>query len=66
MKLMIKLVNDDCLNYLSNVKDNSIDMILCDLPYGTTSAPWDNKLDLSLLFKHYDRLKKKEISSVLN
>lgn len=53
---MIKLVNDDCLNYLSNVKDNSIDMILCDLPYGTTSAKWDNKLDLPLLFKHYDRI----------
>lgn len=33
---MIKLVNDDCLNYLANVKDHSIDMILCDLPYGTT------------------------------
>lgn len=53
---MIKLVNDDCLNYLANVKDHSIDMILCDLPYGTTDAKWDNKLDLSLLFKHYDRI----------
>ena len=56
MKLVIKLVNDDCLNYLANVKDHSIDMILCDLPYGTTDAKWDNKLDLSLLFKHYDRI----------
>lgn len=53
---MIKLVNDDCLNYLANVKDHSVDMILCDLPYGTTVAKWDNKLDLSLLFKHYDRI----------
>lgn len=53
---MIKLVNDDCLNDLSNIKDHSIDMVLCDLPYGTTSAKWDNKIDLSLLFKHYDRI----------
>ena len=53
---MIKLINDDCLNYLTNIKDHSIDMILCDLPYGTTDAKWDNKIDLSLLFKHYDRI----------
>ena len=53
---MIKLVNDDCLNYLPNIKDRSIDMILCDLPYGTTDAKWDNKIDTSLLFKHYDRI----------
>ena len=33
---MIKLLNGDCLEVMKNIKDKSIDMILCDLPYGTT------------------------------
>lgn len=37
----IKLINGDCLEEMKQIKDKSIDMILCDLPYGTTACKWD-------------------------
>lgn len=38
--------------------DNSIDMVLCDLPYGTTQNPWDKPIDMQELWKQYRRLLK--------
>ena len=38
---MIKLLQGDCLELMKNIPDKSIDMILCDLPYGTTACKWD-------------------------
>lgn len=35
------IYNEDCLTGMSNISDKSIDMILCDLPYGTTQCKWD-------------------------
>ena len=34
----VKLLNDDCLKAMKNIPDKSIDMILCDLPYGPTAC----------------------------
>lgn len=53
---MKKLYHDDCLNVLPTLKDNSIDMILCDLPYGQTRHKWDVQLDLEKLWKEYKRI----------
>ena len=53
---MTKLYNGDCLDLLPSIPDESIDMILCDLPYGTTRAPWDNVIDPVLLWKQYRRI----------
>ena len=36
----MKLINGDCLEEMKNIPDKSIDMILCDLPYGTTECKW--------------------------
>jgi len=38
------------------IKDKSIDLILCDLPYGTTETNWDNKINLNELWLHYERI----------
>lgn len=46
----------DCLEIMSEIPDKSIDMILCDLPYGTTNLEWDKPIDLALLWKHYNRI----------
>lgn len=35
------LHNDDCLEVMKQIQDNSIDCIICDLPYGTTACKWD-------------------------
>ena len=37
-----QLYNDDCLKRLKLLPEHSIDLVVCDLPYGTTSAYWDN------------------------
>lgn len=53
---MIKLINDDCLNAMKDIPDNSIDMILCDLPYGTTACRWDTIIPFEFLWKEYKRI----------
>ena len=46
----------DCLNLMEGIKDASIDMILCDLPYGTTRNKWDSVIPLDQLWDHYQRI----------
>ena len=37
----IKIIQGDCLEKMKEIEDKSVDMILCDLPYGTTACKWD-------------------------
>ncbi len=46
----------DCLELLPKVQDRSVDMVLCDLPYGTTSCKWDKKIDIVRLWEQYLRV----------
>lgn len=41
---------------MKNIPDKSIDMILCDLPYGTTKCKWDSIIPFEQLWKHYKRI----------
>ena len=41
VKDKVQLYKGDCLEIMKDIKDKSIDMILCDLPYGTTDCKWD-------------------------
>ena len=50
------LYKGDCLKLMNNIKDKSIDLILCDLPFGTTAHKWDSVLPYDLLWKSYDRI----------
>jgi site-specific DNA-methyltransferase (adenine-specific) len=52
----ITLINNDCLIAMKDIPDGSIDMILCDLPYGTTQNKWDSAIPLTELWKQYKRL----------
>lgn len=54
----VKLMQGDCLQLMKDIPDKSIDMILCDPPYGTTKNAWDKKLDLDRLFTEYNRISK--------
>ena len=63
--MRIRLFNDDCFEAFKQLKDSSIDMVLCDLPYGVTSCKWDSVLDLSRLWEEYDRLCKPNAAIVL-
>lgn len=52
----IQLYNGDCLEIMKNISNKSIDMILCDLPYGQTWQKWDNIIDFNELWKQYKRI----------
>ena len=61
----IKLFHGDCLEIMKDIPDNSVDMILCDLPYGTTRNKWDTVIPLDLLWKQYERIVKDNGAIVL-
>ena len=51
----IDLRQGDCLEVMKDIPDRSMDMILCDLPYGTTSCKWDTVIPFEPLWKEYKR-----------
>lgn len=51
-----KVFCGDCLELMQEIDDKSIDMILCDLPYGTTACKWDVVIPFDLLWKQYERI----------
>ena len=60
-----KIYNEDCLEGMKRIPDGSVDMILCDLPYGTTRNKWDSVIDLDLLWEQYNRIIKDNGAIVL-
>lgn len=58
--MKITLQHGDCLELMKEIPDGSIDLILCDLPYGTTKNKWDCVLPLDKLWEQYDRIIKKD------
>ena len=61
----IKLFNGDCLEVMKEIPDKSVDMILCDLPYGTTQNKWDSIINLDKLWEQYERIIKDNGAIVL-
>ena len=59
------LVLGDCLEVMKYIPDNSIDMILCDLPYGTTACKWDTIIPFDKLWEQYERIIKDNGAIVL-
>lgn len=53
---MINLMYGDCLLEMGKIENKSVDMILCDLPYGTTACKWDVIIPFDILWKHYERI----------
>ena len=53
---MYTLYQGDCLEEMNKIEDSSIDLILCDLPYGTTSLEWDICIQFDKLWKQYNRI----------
>ncbi len=51
-----KVIEGDCLEVMDNIPPRSIDMVLCDLPYGTTQNNWDSVIPLDELWKQYERI----------
>lgn len=62
---MIQLLHGNCLELLKEVPDHSVDMILADLPYGTTACKWDSIIPLEPLWEQYKRIVTKKAAVVL-
>ena len=56
--LNMQLILGDCLEAMNVIPDKSVDMILCDLPYGTTQNQWDSVIPFDLLWQQYNRIAK--------
>lgn len=56
--IMNSVILGDCLDVMEKMPDGCIDMILCDLPYGTTQNKWDSVIPLEELWKQYKRILK--------
>lgn len=56
---MIDLQQGDCLELIKSIPDKSVDMILCDLPYGKLNCEWDKAIPLEPLWEQYERIIKK-------
>lgn len=59
------LINDCCLSAMKTIKDDSIDMVLCDPPYGTTNCKWDTVIPLDEMWKEINRVIKPNGAIVL-
>ena len=61
----IWLMQGDCLERMKEIPSGSVDMILCDLPYGTTACKWDSVIPFEPLWEQYKRVIKKHSPVVL-
>ena len=60
-----KIIQGDCLDVMKFIPDKSIDLVLCDLPYGTTACAWDTIIPFEPLWEHYKRIIKDNGAIVL-
>ena len=62
---MIDLRNGDCIELLKTVPSNSVDLILCDIPYGTTACKWDTIIPFDLMWEQLKRVRKDNTAILL-
>lgn len=62
---MVDLMHGDCLDLMKQIPDKSVDMILCDLPYGITACKWDSIIPFDKLWEQYKRIAKSNGAIVL-
>ena len=61
----MQLIHGDCLEKMNDIPDKSVDMVLCDLPYGTTACKWDVVIPFEPLWEQYKRIIKDRGAIVL-
>lgn len=56
--IQLQIYNEDCLEGMSRIENGAVDLVLCDLPYGTTACSWDTVIPFDPLWKEYRRVLK--------
>ena len=64
-EILNTVIQGDCLEIMAGIPEKSIDMILCDLPYGTTACKWDTIIPFEPLWEQYKRIIKDNGAIVL-
>jgi site-specific DNA-methyltransferase (adenine-specific) len=64
-KTKYTLMHGDCLDAMARIPDGSVDLIICDLPYGTTACKWDKRIPLDALWLQYKRIIKCQSAIIL-
>jgi len=64
--MTIELKNGDCLELMKSLPDKSIDLFICDLPYGETNCKWDSKIDMEEFWKQFRRLRKSKKTACIH
>lgn len=59
------IINAECLEAMAYIPDKSVDLILCDLPYGTTACKWDNIIPFEAMWEHIKRIRKDNSPTLL-
>ena len=62
---MVNLLLGDCLELLPTIADDSVDLLLVDLPYGTTACKWDSIIPLDKLWEQYNRVCKTNAANIV-
>lgn len=65
MNMKFNLMQGDCLELMKQIPDGSVDLVLCDLPYGTTACKWDTVIPFEPLWAQYRRVAKPNAAIVL-
>jgi len=60
------LRNGDCLELMKTLEDKSVDLFVCDLPYGETNCAWDSKIDLDEFWKEFKRIRKSKRTACIH
>ena len=58
--MTLELKNGNCLELMKSIPDKSIDLMICDLPYGETNCKWDTIIDMEEFWKQYRRIRKND------
>ena len=64
--MTINISNGDCLTLMKDIPDKSVDLFICDLPYGETNCKWDSKIDLEEFWKEFKRIRKSKKTACIH
>lgn len=64
--MTIELKNGDCLKEMKKLPEKSVDLLICDLPYGETNCKWDSKIDLEEFWKQFKRIRKSKRTACIH
>ena len=64
--MTLNITNGDCLKLMKDLPDKSVDLFICDLPYGETNCKWDCVIDLEEFWKEFKRLRKSKRTACIH